>query len=467
MTERERRQASKRQSPDSRGIEYEFRGNNELAQRIEEPIWFLSGAAETGKTVAGLTRLNKLAWENDGAQLVIARKRHVDLASTVLQTYEKKILGATRIMGELIGTPVKAYGGERVEFYEYPNGSRIWTAGLDNPGKSLSSERDGIYINQAEETDIDDLETLSTRTTGRAGVIPNAMLFGDLNPMGQNHYLLKKSNDGAVKLLPTYHTDNPSLYKPDGELTEQGERSMARLSALTGHRRKRLFLGLWASPEGLVYEEFGEENIFGDRDFDPNLPIEIAVDDGYIDPRAILFIQRNGAEILVLDELYHSKHLAEVCVNEAVEKSGTYLGWRYLDKETGEPIAETPEAEVRYTEEERKEFKRLPLSAPEIAIGSVEAKELQGRFRKANIPYRGGTHRPLTAGIEIVRRLICDANNYRALKVHRRCKNFINELQEGYMYPSGSNRSNDEVPNDDFNHACDAIRYWCWIRARR
>ena len=42
------------------------------------------------------------------------------------------------------------------------------------------------------------------------------------------------------------------------------------------------------------------------------LPFEVAIDDGYIDPRAMLFIQRQpGGDILVFDELYQTKTLEE------------------------------------------------------------------------------------------------------------------------------------------------------------
>jgi len=190
---------------------------------------------------------------------------------------------------------------------------------------------------------------------------------------------------------------------------------------------------------GLVYSDFGAGNIES-REVNPEIPVELACDDGYVDPRAILFIQRTGTEIYVFDEIYHSHHLAETCVEETIQKCGDYLGW--VDDE-----------------------KTRPVKIPEIAIGSPEAKEQQERFRKADIPYRFRPHK-IVEGIQVVRRLIKDGNGYRALKVHPRCRNFISELTQGYRYPEEGSRSSDEVPVDENNHASDAFRYWAWVRAR-
>ena len=107
---------------------------------------------------------------------------------------------------------------------------------------------------------------------------------------------------------------------------------------------------------------------------------------------------------------------------------------------------------------------RWPL--PQIAVGSPEAIELREYFRRANIPARG-EQSPIVEGLKIVRRLICDNNGYRALRVHRRCANLLRELQGAYQYPAGSSGSVGETPLDKDNHAADALRYWVWLRARR
>lgn len=105
--------------------------------KYKGPETMLAGPAETGKTFACLYKLDGLLWKYPGAQAVLCRKVRRSIAPSVLQTYVRKILP--------MGSPVLTYGGESPEFFDYPNGSRLWIAGLDDARQSLSSERDFIY----------------------------------------------------------------------------------------------------------------------------------------------------------------------------------------------------------------------------------------------------------------------------------------------------------------------------------
>lgn len=218
----------------------------------------IAGPAETGKTRAALEKLNALMWKYPGAQSVIIRKTYKSIVSSCIQTWEDKVLGDK--------TPVATYGGSRPEFYDYPNGSRVWVGGMDNPDKVLSSERDVIYVNQAEELDLDEWETLTTRATGRAGNMPYPQVMGDCNPSHPKHWILARGREKKLKLLHSRHEDNPILYdQQTGDLTEQGQRTMAVLDALTGTRKERLRFGRWVQAEGVVYPEFDERVHIIDR----------------------------------------------------------------------------------------------------------------------------------------------------------------------------------------------------------
>jgi phage terminase large subunit len=206
----------------------------------------IAGPAETGKTFAGLLKHDALLLAIPGAQAVLIRKVRDSAYSTVLQTYERKILHPAH--------PARPYGGQRPSWYDYPNGGRLWLAGFDDPGKALSSERDFIYVNQAEELTADDWEVLSTRCTGRAGATPHPQLFGDCNPGPAHHWILQRP---TLTVLESRHEDNPALWDADRkDWTEQGRRTMAVLDALSGVRRERLRFGRWVSAEGVVYEGF-------------------------------------------------------------------------------------------------------------------------------------------------------------------------------------------------------------------
>lgn len=208
---------------------------------------FISGPAETGKTWGTLQYADALLWKYAGAQGVMVRKTYADLVASALRTY-------LRIIGP--GSPVKAYGGERPQWFDYPNGSRLWLAGLDNPGKVLSTERDFFYINQAEEITLNDFETITTRATGRGAVMPYTRVFGECNPGPPTHWIKQRASSGQLTLLESRHLDNPTLYDDAGDLLPAGERTMRILDALTGVRRKRLRDGIWAAAEGIVYDDF-------------------------------------------------------------------------------------------------------------------------------------------------------------------------------------------------------------------
>ena len=151
-----------------------------------------------------------------------------------------------------LGQPTTFSVQEILEWFDYSNGARIWVGGLDKPGKVLSAEFDGIYVNQAEELMLPDWETLTTRTTGRAGHVDwGGMTFGDCNPGGPSHWI---RNRATLKLFESRHEDNPMLYTATGYLTKQGRRSMAVLDALTGVRKERLRFGRWVQAEGAVYD---------------------------------------------------------------------------------------------------------------------------------------------------------------------------------------------------------------------
>jgi len=393
-----------------------------LASTLKEIL--ISGPARTGKSLAALTKIDFCARQYPASRHLVVRRYRTSLTESGLVTFERDVLGLDHPL--VIDGPRRNYR----QSYNYANGSEIVVAGLDNPGKILSAEYDLIFIQQAEEVDEQSWQTLLTRLSSYR--MPFQQILADCNPTSPSSWLYKRSQSGAMQYLQGDHRDNPLLYDADrGEWTEIGREYLSTLNLLTGTLRQRLRDGLWVQAEGVVYANFGMENLT-DEEPDSEQPIELAIDDGYIDPRAILFIQRTGSRILVFDELYHSYHLAETCVQEMLDRC----------EERGWP-------------------------KPELAAVPSEAKELQQRLRRADVVARPGTHRPLTAGIDVVRRLICDGQGVRSIVVNHRCKNLLRELTEDYQYPPGSARGDSEVPVDKNNHAVDALRYWCWLRARR
>jgi len=233
------------------------------------------------------------------------------------------------------------------------------------------------------------------------------------------------------------------------------------LNTLPTPLREAWVEGNWyVSFEGLVYGSFSNENVldhdwepeFGDDEL-PILEVELAYDEGYTEPRAILFIQKTGSEVFVFDEIYVRQELPEKTVERILERMITHFG-RLEDELTKEPHLDEKGNEI-------------PLVMPAIAIGDPSAAVLRRQLRDANIPTRRPGIKDVREGISHVRQLIEDGQGYRVVKVHPRCSNLITELTEGYIYPEEGTRSDEEKPIDANNHASDALRYYLTARLKR
>lgn len=300
LREHRRRMQSRRQEG---FVEPEFRGAALEAQTITAHEWMIAGPAETGKTFGALWRLDTLLRTTPKSQYTLLRKVRADMDGTVLNTWRRVIA--------MRPNPAVPYGGEKPQWYIYPNGARLWVGGLDKPGKALSAERDGIYVNQAEELDQLDWEVLTTRTTGRGAVTETPMLFGDCNPGPADHWIMRRP---SIVLLKSVHQDNPSLYArmPAGSfvLTPQGERSIGALSRLTGLQRQRLYLGLWVGAEGQFFEQWDEDvHVIDPFPIPADWPIWGAFDHGFVHNTAFGVLTRHEGTIYLVGEHVRNKWL--------------------------------------------------------------------------------------------------------------------------------------------------------------
>jgi len=214
----------------------------------KDPEVLLCGPAGTGKSRAALEKLHLCAEKYAGCRLLIIRKTRASLTETGLVTYERDVLPE--------GHPA-ALGPKREHrhSYKYPNGSEIVVGGMDKPSKTLSTEYDIIYVQEATELSEDEWETL-TRPL-RNGVIPYQQIIADCNPAQRTHWLKLRCDAGRTRMIESRHEDNPLLYdRKRGEWTERGRAYIAVLDRLTGVRYLRLRKGLWVSAEGIIYDEW-------------------------------------------------------------------------------------------------------------------------------------------------------------------------------------------------------------------
>lgn len=245
--------------------EYEPRfGCKEMFESKEEEV-LIAGPAGTGKSRGCLEKIFAICLANPGTKALILRKTLASLGSSALATWRKFVIKEALEVGAVV-----YYGGSSEEppQYRFRNGSKVVIGGLDKPVRVMSTEYDIIYIQEATECSIDDIESCKTRL--RNWNLSFQQLLMDCNPGSANHPLLLRTKDKLCQLIESRHEDNPVLFMlttaddPEAteyrgawlKLTERGKKYIAILDKLTGVRYKRLRLGLWVSAEGIIYDMF-------------------------------------------------------------------------------------------------------------------------------------------------------------------------------------------------------------------
>lgn len=232
--------------------EYQPRGGCKEIFKARDKEVLISGPAGTGKSRACLEKLYATALATPGFKGLITRKTLSSLGPSALETWRNFVVTEAMQTGTVV-----YYGGSKEEppQYRFKNGSKVIIGGLDKATRIMSTEYDIIYVQEATEITLDDLEMLKTRL--RNWKISFQQLLMDCNPAGDQHWLKLRCNDKICNLIESRHEDNPHLFNEDGTMTFKGHEYIEEiLDKLTGVRYKRLRLGLWISAEGIIYEEF-------------------------------------------------------------------------------------------------------------------------------------------------------------------------------------------------------------------
>jgi hypothetical protein len=416
----------------------------------------LSGPYETGKTFGALSKLHALLCKYPKCNALMVRKTRNSILTSAVVTYEKKILPFP--MGDPRCMVVK-YGGERAEFYTYPNGSKLAVGGLDDADKYLSAEYDFIYVNQAEEIALDSWEKLVGRATGRAANAPYSQVFGDCNPGPPQHWIKQRA---ALKLLETRHEDNPSLHDGDN-WTERGAMTISILDGLTGLRYKRGRLGLWVGAEGVVYEFDTSIHLIARFDIPDNWQRFRVIDFGFTNPFVCLwFAADHDGRMYLYRELYMTqrtvaRHMVDIHIHSRGERyTATITDHDAEDRATlaSSTIVDDPEL-----------VRRL------VAAGFV--KDGSGRV---TLPGIGSiaANKPVTVGIEKVqerlkvqgdkkpRFYVLEDSLIEADERLREAKKPYKTEDEFpvYAYPEGvDGKPIKEEPLKVYDHAMDGCRY--------
>lgn len=207
----------------------------------------VDGPLGTGKTRLLLEKMRACCLKYPRSRWLLLRSVRKWLTHSALVTWEEKVL----VPGEL--KPDRINRGNRSE-YRFRNGSVVVIAGLDDPQAVFSAEYDGAVLVEAIEVDQETAHKVDGRL--RFGRMPYQQFLMDCNPGPPSHWLFRSSETGWCRRLPMRHTDNPSLYRPDGTRTRAGEEYLSRLDDLAGVLRERLRDGRWVQAEGAVYDQW-------------------------------------------------------------------------------------------------------------------------------------------------------------------------------------------------------------------
>ncbi len=375
----------------------------------------LAGPAGTGKTRAVLEKMYLCMQKYSSMRCLLARKTRASLTQSALVTLEEKVLPA--------GHPMRrgVTRGRRTG-YVLGNGSELVLGGLDNADRVMSSEYDMILVCEATEITLSDWEKLLTRL--RHGVMPYQQAVAECNPSHPGHWLNVRADAGLMQRLISRHVDNPVFFnRRTGKFTVAGQTYLSTLERLSGVRRKRLLEGLWAAPEGLVYEAFADHVISGPPENagegSSAKPVAVCagVDWGWRDPAAALVgVVRADGRLYVVEEFYARRMPLEELVEKIVALLKRWnVEWCFADRSRPDLINMMCRQDVA--------CRKAPLVSIAAGISVVES------------------------------RLLADK-----LKIYSCCHNLIQEAAE-YQYGPDQTLEKKMIPQAGGDHAMDALRY--------
>lgn len=312
-----------------------------------------------------------------------------------------------------------------------PTGQKIYFRGLDDPLKvtSITTEvgvLSWMWIEEAYEiTSEDDFDTLEESMWGDCpeGLFKQITLT--FNPWNERHWIKRRffdvNDDPDILAITTNYLCNEWLSEAD-------RNSFEKMKQRNPRRYKVAGLGEWGIVDGLVYENWKEQEFklvtsqeFKEAEYKENLVVRdhlktrCGMDFGYTnDPTAspIMFLDAENKKLYIWDELYQ-KGLS----NKKIFESITSMGY----------------GKERFTGDSAE-----PKSIDELKSMGMRIKGA----KKGKDSIKNGIQ--WIQDLEII--------------IHPRCVNFLTEI-ENYTWDKDKFGNKLNIPIDDFNHLMDAMRY--------
>lgn len=299
-----------------------------------------------------------------------------------------------------------------------PTGQKILFRGLDDPLKVTSVTVDVgalcfLWIEEAYEVmSEDDFDRLDESIRG---ILPDGLYHQvtlTLNPWSDRHWIKKRFFDTPspnVLTMTTNYMCNEFLGASDLALFEEMKKNPKRY--------KVAGLGEWGAVDGLVYENWKEQNFTIDEVRRlPGAKAIFGLDFGYTtDPTAFFcgIVDKNERRLYVFDELYERG-----LTNRAIADKVQRLGYA---KET-------------------------------IIADCAEPKSI-AELREFGLPRVRASKKGADSILNGVQRI----QDYEII-VHPRCVNFLTEISQ-YQWEKDRFGKYTGKPEDDNNHLMDAMRY--------
>jgi len=390
------------------------------AWRDKSPIVLLSGSAGGGKSRLAAEKIHGFCKKYAGATALMLRKTRESMTNSTVLFMQRVVVG---------NDPTVRFLSSKFRF-EYENGSMLMWGGMKDEQQrehvrsiGIQGGLDYVWMEEATHFLFQDFQEIITRLRGKAA--PWTQIQLTTNPDAPLHWINQRMIlGGKASVHYSGALDNP--HNPPEYI--------AWLEMLEGVQYDRLVKGLWVMAEGVIYDNFTlQHNVSPDAAYHPDKgPVFWGMDDGYAEgqgightsyhPRVVLLAQMTPVGGLDVFAEYYKTGVADYA--DTIEE---VLGYGY--------------------------------PRPDLVYVDSSAAMLRGALGSKGLHNMGATHK-VAEGIKNLRRLVCDGQGVRLLRIHPDCRNLVRELQS-YRYNQRSTvaTGGEPAPLKIDDHGPDSLRY--------